>query len=152
MDSLFYYQKSRSSPLITTKISEWEEEFKKGFEKIFNSQNNILEKNDELNITNENEKNYFINDKSFSTENSNKYFKAIKEKNFQKNNLKEIELVEYLMKLNNSYEKYNRKDLKIKNLMIQKELLEILKERTIIKIENCNNTKNSSSHNTNSKL
>lgn len=151
MDSLFYYQKSKSSPIspiFTGSIRTWEEEFKSGFENIFNTQDDFFKKKEEYNITNEIEKIYLINDESSSTENINSYFNTIKENISQKNNLNDIEIVKYLMKLENFYEKNNNKDTKIKNLILQKELLNILKERTNKKIENINN--NSSNNNTNS--
>lgn len=148
MDSLFSYPTERRNLASMTSIKAWEEEFQKGFENVFDSKKIFVSKDEEINYSNDIEKFYFINEGSSLLDSAEKFLKDIEEKIEYSINLSDIDTAKILIELDNIYEQNKNKQLKIKILLMQKKLLDLLKQRTIQKIENAKKTfKNSSTGN-----
>lgn len=121
----------------------WEEDIKKVFETVINTERIFLNNNGEKRFPNDNEKFYFINFESLD-----KLLKDIEEKTANSNNLSDKDIVLILMKLKNIYEQNENKEIKIRSLFIQRNLIVLLEERTLTKIKNINkNSKNFSLEN-----
>lgn len=136
MESLQNYYQFRES------FYSWEEEFKKGFETTFNSDEILSKKEDEeLNI-------YLIDENVLLKSDSIlKEFVEIENKITQISELSDIEVVNLIMKLERINQNNVSKQKKVKCLMLEKKLIDIYKERILLKI----NMINSSSNNINEK-